>query len=103
MTDISNGCSSNSSTLVNAFFDQPVATIAPPAAIDCYDPVIQLDGSGSSQGSEIDYVWTTIGGNIVAGGTTDSPIVDENGTYLLTVINTESECTESFSVVVVLL
>lgn len=101
VTDISNGCSSNSSTLVNAFFDQPTASIAPPAAIDCYDPFIQLDGSASSQGSEIDYVWTTIGGNIVSGGTTDSPIVDEDGTYLLTVINTESQCTETFSVVVV--
>jgi gliding motility-associated-like protein len=98
--NISNGCSSTSSVIVTAYFDQPTADIAPPANIDCFNPVIQLDGSASTQGSNIDFQWTTIGGNIVAGGSTDSPIVDEAGTYIINVLNTESLCSETFSVVV---
>ena len=100
VTNISNGCESNSSVLVEAYFDQPTAAIAPPAAIDCYDPVIQLDGSASTQGSDISYLWTTIGGNIVSGQTTLSPLVDSDGTYLLTVFNNLSECYDVFSVIV---
>lgn len=101
ITNISNGCDANSSVLVDANFDQPTATIAPPPTIDCDNPTIQLDGSGSSQGTDISYSWTTIGGNIVSGQTTDSPLVDEDGTYILTVSNDISECVDVFSVVVI--
>ena len=100
ITDISNGCDANSSVSVTAYLDQPTAAIAPPSTIDCNNPVIQLDGSGSSQGSDISYVWTTIGGNIVSGQSTDSPSVDEDGTYILTVFNDLSECMDVASVIV---
>jgi gliding motility-associated-like protein len=98
--NISNGCEANSSVLVDANFDQPTAAITPPPTIDCDDPIIQLDGSASSQGPDISYFWSTIGGNIVSGQTTDSPLVDEDGTYILTVFNDLSECIDVFSVIV---
>jgi gliding motility-associated-like protein len=56
-----------------------------PYTLTCDDPVIRLDGSGSSVGPEFTYQWRTTNGNIVSGGTTLFPTVNRTGTYILTV------------------
>lgn len=56
-----------------------------PYEINCDFPVIQLDGSGSSQGAGYSYEWMTFNGRITGGANTLFPNVDKPGTYILTV------------------
>ena len=53
-----------------------------------------------AKGPEYTYLWTTNDGNIISDETTLSPLVNEPGTYTLSVLNTINGC-ESFSSVVV--
>ena len=101
ITSLANGCVSNSSVIVNEYLNQPIADIATPPNLSCNATEVQLDGSGSSQGTNIEYDWTTSGGNIVSGDDTDSPIVDGEGTYTLTVTDNESGCEDEITVTVV--
>ncbi|MBL7797711.1 MAG: choice-of-anchor L domain-containing protein, partial [Saprospiraceae bacterium] len=98
VTNTSNGCSTTAEVTIDANFDVPVATIAPPQVINCYNPSIELDAGGSSQGPDYGYNWTATPGNIQAGGTTPYPVINQPGTYNLTVTNTASGCTATASV-----
>jgi hypothetical protein len=55
-----------------------------PYELTCDIPVIQLDGSLSSQGPDYRYEWRTFNGNIRSGANTLFPVVDRPGTYILT-------------------
>jgi len=71
----------------------PVTSVAAPPTIKCNLPSIQLNGSGSSTGSNYTYLWTASnGGNIVSGASTLTPIVNAAGTYTLKVTNTTTNC-----------
>ncbi len=60
----------------------------------CDGQTATLDASAST-GLGVMYNWTAInGGNIVSGGTTATPIVDADGSYILTVTGTDG-CTQS--------
>ena len=82
------------------------ANILPPGNLDCYSPTLTLDGSTSSAGAGIGYDWVYLSGpggtppGIVTGGNTATPIIDQPGTYTLTVTNAASGCTASASVTV---
>lgn len=66
-----------------------ILTISPPATINCTVPTITLDASGSTVPTGSTIAWTTTGGgNIVSGGNTLTPVVNQGGTYTLTVTNT---------------
>lgn len=100
VTDNSTGCSSIDSTVVTGSTTPPTAQIAAPAALDCLNSSIILDGSASSSGVTISYNWTTTGGAIVSGGTTNSATVSAAGTYTLTV-NSTNGCSTTSSVTVI--
>lgn len=71
----------------------PTAAIAPPGTITCTQSSIQIDGTGSSTGSNFSYQWFAgNGGNITGGGTTLTPTVNAGGNYTLQVTNTENTC-----------
>ncbi len=53
--------------------------------ITCTNPTVTL--SGASTTPNANYSWTTSNGNIVSGGSTLSPVVDQPGTYYLRVTN----------------
>jgi len=61
--------------------------IAAPQVITCATPQINLDASASVIPAGSTIVWTTAGGNIVAGANTLTPTVNSDGTYTLTVTN----------------
>jgi gliding motility-associated-like protein len=94
VTNLVNGCTATSSVDVAAYLDPVTAVIAPPPAINCFSPTVFLDGSSSTQGANIEYSWTDISGDIVSGDDTMFPQVGEEGTYILTVTNTLSTCTD---------
>ncbi len=100
VTNTANGCSTDAVVNVDANFDVPVASIAAPAVIDCYAPQIDLDAGASSQGSNIQYNWTTTNGTIVSGSTSPYPTVSQGGTYTLVVTDTDSGCKATATVTV---
>ncbi len=96
-----NGCTKVTSVTVNQNIVPPNATVAQGGTIDCFNPQTSLSGVGSSQGANISYLWTTIGGNFVSGTTTLAPVVNGCGTYILTVTNNTNGCTASASTTVI--
>ncbi|TAK35395.1 MAG: T9SS type A sorting domain-containing protein [Saprospiraceae bacterium] len=94
-----NGCTDFAGNIVIAPPAVPTAAAAVPNQIDCNNTSITLDGTGSTTGSTIVYVWSTSNGHIVSGATTlNDCVVDQAGTYNLLVYNSESGCTATASV-----
>lgn len=76
----------------------PIADILPPNTVNCYNPVITLDGSNSEQGS-ISYAWSASnGGALLGSGNTDTESTSTAGDYELLVTNTTTGCFNSTSV-----
>ena len=74
------------------------AIVQPPKKICCDNPVVQLDGTGSSVGPGYSYKWIpSNGGHILSGENTLMPLVDQPGTYTLIVTGPEG-CTEEYKV-----
>ncbi len=95
----SSGCSATAEVTVTVT-DLPTAAAGPPQVLSCNAATVPLDGTGSSSGSEFNYLWTTTDGNIVSGSTTLTPAVDLSGTYTLTVTNSNTNCQAIDNVVV---
>lgn len=62
-------------------------TIAAPQTITCTTPQITLNASASVIPAGSAISWTTVGGNIISGINTLTPVVSAGGTYTLTVKN----------------
>jgi gliding motility-associated-like protein len=95
------GCSSTAQAVVAEDTATPTASVAPADQLDCITPNTSIDGTGSSTGAGISFVWTTTGGNFVSGENTLTPTVDAAGTYTLTVTGANG-CTDVANVVVAL-
>lgn len=92
--DNTSGCTDEVSVEVtNA--TAPTATISGENVINCYTPILTLDGTGSSEGANIEYLWTTDNGNITSGATALIAEVDMPGDYVFTVTDTETNCSTS--------
>lgn len=99
VTNTNTGCTSEESVTISGDTQLPTAVIAPPGIVDCFNPVLQLNGTASSQGPPgFTYNWT--GSPIVGGGTTLTPNVATGGTYTLIVTNPSNSCTASATVTV---
>jgi hypothetical protein len=86
---------------IDVFNVQAVANAS--GQINCNNATVTLDGNGSSTGPNITYLWTTSNGHIVSGATTLNPVVDQGGTYTLTVTynNNGNNCTKTAQVTVI--
>lgn len=101
VTADTNGCVSTASVTVQQNTTPPVAVIAPPGNLNCNNSSLQLNATGSSQGSNFTYLWTTPDGMILSGETSQTPVVGAAGTYQLLVTNGSNFCTATASVAVV--
>lgn len=94
--------------VINASFDIIVSGTAPIAnagidkGIPCNDQPIILDGTESSAGSVIQYRWFTIDSGVLIAPSdrTSEATVGAEGTYVLEVLNTETNCVSYDTVVV---
>ncbi len=100
VSNSTNGCNNSDFTTVTSDMTPPVANAGANMFLDCAMMMVNLDGSGSSAGANITYLWTTPDGNIVSGSTTTSPQVGGAGTYTLTVTNSDNGCTATDQAVV---
>lgn len=95
VTNTSTGCVTEVSVDVEANLDSPNTEIAAAAVLDCSTTSITLDGSGSSEGDNFTYAWSTDDGNITSGATTTMANIDAAGSYTLLTTNTMNGCTSA--------
>ncbi len=95
------GCSNTDSIEIKANYDLPNAEAGAAQVITCADTEAVLDGSASATGSTFSYTWTTANGNIRSGSTTKMPVINQAGTYILTVRNNDNGCISTDSVLVI--
>lgn len=100
ITDTTNGCSSSASVTVIQNILPPTAAILPPGVLNCQTTSMVLNGSGSSQGGNFQYVWSTPNGQITSGANTSSATIAAPGDYQLLVENTTNNCTTTATVTV---
>ncbi len=101
LTNLGNGCTAEQVVEVNCDFDVPQIAIQFPESLIPGEAEL-LDGTGSSTGTDITYSWTTTNGNFVSGESTLTPIIDQAGTYCLTLTNLSNGCDRTECVEVLL-
>jgi hypothetical protein len=92
--DNANGCSSSTTAVVSDNIILPIADAGNPFTLTCSVDKVTLQGSGST-GAIYTYTWTTSNGQIVSGGNALKPVVNQQGLYTLTVLNTTTGCKQT--------
>ncbi|MCP4122993.1 MAG: hypothetical protein GY751_14675, partial [Bacteroidetes bacterium] len=100
ITDLANECQDSAEVIVGFDGMLPIANAGNDTSLTCSVQSIVLNGSLSSEGDTISYFWASPDGSIVQGETTTSPLIDQPGTYYLTVENTANGCSAQDEVVV---
>ena len=90
-----NGCQDTLYIPVTEDVDYPTATASVDAFLSCETLSLNIDATGSSTGTEMNYLWTTTDGNILSGGNSLQPEVDEPGSYQFIVENTFNNCKDT--------
>ena len=97
-TDSESGCTSTGMVEVFANNDDPIVSVAPAFDLSCRpgEDSYNLGGSATtSNGDAVTYSWELSGTEI---STEANPNITDPGTYILTVTNTVSNCTETATV-----
>ncbi len=100
VTNTATGCTSSDQVVISESLNAPVAVASTPGVLTCATNSLILSGTGSSTGTTFSYLWSTADGNILNGGSTLTPTINQPGTYSLLVTNSLNGCTETESVVV---
>ncbi|MBK8556234.1 MAG: hypothetical protein IPL65_10920 [Lewinellaceae bacterium] len=95
-------CTVTDTVTVNVITVQAVASPIV-ALIPCAGASYTLNGTGSSTGPNISYLWETFDGNVVSGANTLMPVVNQAGSYTLTVSYDygSGQCTKTATVNVI--
>ncbi|MEO0007148.1 MAG: hypothetical protein RJA20_1344 [Bacteroidota bacterium] len=101
VTSPANGCVSTATAVVDDNTAAPGASCSSPGNFNCNTTQITLSGTGSSEGPDMAYAWSTSDGRLVSGENTLSPVIDAAGTYQILVTNTASGCTNTATVTVI--
>ena len=93
-TSLQNGCTDTASVTVSSQVVLPDANAGPSLKLTCTTKEVWLQGTAAA-GPGITYSWSTQGGQILSGANTLHPLVDEEGLYMLTVIDQNTGCVNS--------
>jgi PKD repeat protein len=102
VTDNATGCTESIDVTIDADVEAPMTVIQDPETLDCNTEMTSLDASGSSEGENYTYQWSTDDGNITSGADENMAEIDAPGTYTFLVTNTDNGCTTEQSVTVIL-
>ncbi len=92
LLDSGGACPSDEAFVAINIEPLPVAKAGADQVLDCDITEVNLNGSGSSTGNNISYLWTSTDGSILSGGNTLTPLVNAAGIYRLLVTNTTYGC-----------
>jgi hypothetical protein len=98
ITNSANNCTATATVLVSEDKVLPITSAGVGKVLTCANLSVNLDGTLSASGTNISYAWD--GPSIVTGALSNQPTVDVQGTYTLTVTNSENGCTNSAVVMV---
>ena len=101
VTNTVNGCAASTTLVVEQDVAAPEVVIGQAENLTCLRTSVQLNATGSSQGADFGYNWTTVDGNLLSGAAGLSPVVDAAGTYVLTIVDNDNGCSAAASVTVV--
>ena len=87
-----NGCQNSAQSTVSASTDLPEVSIAAPGQLTCTTTEVTLAGTVNGDPSQFNISWTTSNGNIVSGQNTLNPVISEPGTYVMSAVNTATNC-----------
>ncbi|MBN8680108.1 MAG: hypothetical protein J0M29_17925, partial [Chitinophagales bacterium] len=94
ITNTTNGCTDTDVVVVNDDFVPPAVDAGPTFELNCVQTSFVMQATGST-GPGFTYLWSTTNGNIVSGGNTLNPTVNDDGTYTLLITNTNNGCTST--------
>ncbi len=101
VTNTTTACTNTAAVTVTTNTTPPVAAATTPGNLNCNTAQLQLNGAGSSVGSNFTYNWTTINGNIASGQNTLFPIIVTVGIYKVCITNNINGCTATATTTVV--
>ncbi|MBK9335472.1 MAG: hypothetical protein IPM98_02320 [Lewinellaceae bacterium] len=100
VVNAANGCTADSTVLVNADADAIVAVANAPDTLTCAVLSVLLNANGSSNIPGLTYAWTTANGLLLGGADTPAPTAGAPGTYLLLLTNPANGCTATDQAIV---
>lgn len=101
VTNTSNSCTNSTSVIIAQDITTPSVVVNGPLTVDCNNPVMTLDGSGSDQGANYTYTWSNSGsGTLLGPGNTDTDSTSTADTYTLTILNTTNGCSDFADIIV---
>ncbi len=100
ITNDQNHCQDSAQLTIMQDIEPPEAIAGGTDTLTCEQPSIQLDGSQSSNGNNIEYAWTTIGGNFVDDPGMVNPTIDGPGLYILELTNSTNGCIDQDTVAI---
>lgn len=96
--DPASGCSDQISFNVSVDKAIPVSAGQADGVITCLQNTVVLDGSASSTGPDMQYLWTTTTGNLTGPAQNSTTQCNAPGTYTLLVTDTGNGCTSSVNI-----
>ena len=100
ITNIVNGCQNDFEVAVEDTTNTIIADPGLGGELNCNVDSLLLDGSNSSSGVNIEYEWSSIGGNIVGDANTAIVEVNAPGTYQLIVRDNFTFCADTAETIV---
>lgn len=99
VTDSENGCTATDAVDISQDIAPPIASAGQTFTLTCTQSTQAIDGSGSSNGPEFEYLWQGPGIN-TSNFDLASPMVADSGAYTLLVTNIQNHCTATAMVFV---
>jgi gliding motility-associated-like protein len=98
-TLLSNGCTASDVVMVGIDTISPTFTIQQPQQITCALTSISLNASVQQPAAgSFSASWSSVSGHFVSGQNSLNPVVDAQGTYILTVVNNQNGCDEALAI-----
>lgn len=99
-TNTLNQCSATDTLIIQRDENAPIADAGPDQAFNCDTQSIQLTGQAMSNNGPVNFSWSTTDGNFISSTSQLSPVVNQAGTYVLTVDDPSNQCTSQDVVII---
>lgn len=96
-----NQCSATDTLIILQDENAPIANAGADRIFDCSTQSIQLTGQAMSNSGQFTFNWSTDDGNFISSTSQLNPVVNQAGTYILTVNDPINQCSSQDAVIVI--